>query len=72
MTFSIKDNRVRKVENWFNEEGTIKKQTIDYKTINFEYKEILHKPEVYVFNQSGLLKPAYRNFEIIDNRNSSN
>ncbi len=67
LVYDLKSKRVISVENRFNKKSKIKKQVVHYHAIEYNSDTKIKEPLKYIFNGTEL-KPAYRNFEIINNR----
>ncbi|GAA4272078.1 hypothetical protein GCM10022258_13720 [Aquimarina gracilis] len=67
LVYDLESKRVISVENRFNKKSKIKKQVVYYEVVDYNSNNKIKEPLNYVFNGTEL-KPAYKNFEIINNR----
>jgi len=65
--FDTTQKRVVRVENRFNKKSKIKTQVVSYDILDYKSKKNIKEPSSYIFKGANLI-PAYRNFEIVDNR----
>lgn len=67
ITYSLKEDRIIKVENEFKSYSRIKNQIMTYQKLDFDSSEKIVSPIEALFN-GNKLKSVYNGFEIIDNR----
>ncbi|SNZ01683.1 hypothetical protein SAMN06265377_3525 [Flagellimonas pacifica] len=67
ITYDPKKDKIVSVENGYNGQSKIKKQRITYEKMDFDSPKEIISPVAALF-KGHQLKPAYKGFEIIDNR----
>ncbi len=67
ITYNNKSERIISVDNSYNRYNKIKNQTIVYEALDFNSSKKIASPITALFRAKEL-KPAYKGFEIIDNR----